>query len=302
MPRIDLIQVRRGTAAEWTSANPTLEVGEYGFETDTRQSKIGNGTDDWNTLGYLSATASSTLQEVIANGATATSKPFLQGGLSVGDGGEAIIDFDAGGGGSIEDDGGILSIFHDSGIGFTANGISKNLETILSIEDVWNASTNTPALANTDTGKKNIAYRVSVAGSQDFGAGSIAFEVDDYVINDGTIWRKFINNNQSSSSTEVATYVATNTGTVTLDCSTFDSSYRILTGNTDFQFSNTPSSGETFVKTLEVISTAGETLTFTTADKVTGTFTNDNTTVNLININFANYPTVGLRITVNITQ
>lgn len=102
--------------------------------------------------------------------------------------------------------------------------------------------------------------------------------------------------------TDICTYEATNTGTVTLDCDTFDSSYRILTGNTDFQFTNTPSPGESFVKTLEVISTAGETLTFTTADKVIGSFTNDNTTVNLININFANYPTVGLRVTVAITQ
>jgi len=54
MPRIDLIKLRRGTAAQWTSANPVLADGEYGFETDTLQSKIGNGTDNWNDLSYLS--------------------------------------------------------------------------------------------------------------------------------------------------------------------------------------------------------------------------------------------------------
>jgi len=29
------IQVRRGTAAQWTAANPILIIGELGFETDT---------------------------------------------------------------------------------------------------------------------------------------------------------------------------------------------------------------------------------------------------------------------------
>jgi len=46
------IQVRRGTAAEWTSANPTLMAGELGFETDTTYYKIGNGATAWNSLGY----------------------------------------------------------------------------------------------------------------------------------------------------------------------------------------------------------------------------------------------------------
>jgi hypothetical protein len=102
--------------------------------------------------------------------------------------------------------------------------------------------------------------------------------------------------------TGISLYNATTTGTVNLDCATFDSWYRILTGNTDFTFSNTPASGETFVKTLEIITTAGETLDFSTADVVIGTFVNDDTTVNIITINFANYPTVGLRVTVMINS
>ena len=101
--------------------------------------------------------------------------------------------------------------------------------------------------------------------------------------------------------TQRALYSATTTGTVALDCSTFDSWYRILTGNTAFTFTSTPASGTTFVRTLEVITTAGESLTFPTADNVIGTFINDDVTVNLITINFANYPTLGLRITVVIS-
>lgn len=46
------IQLRRGTASQWTSANPTLAIGEMGIETDTDQFKIGDGTTAWNSLGY----------------------------------------------------------------------------------------------------------------------------------------------------------------------------------------------------------------------------------------------------------
>ena len=46
------IQIRRGTASEWSSANPTLADGELGLETDTSRIKIGNGSTAWNSLAY----------------------------------------------------------------------------------------------------------------------------------------------------------------------------------------------------------------------------------------------------------
>jgi hypothetical protein len=46
------IQFRRGTAAQWTSANPTLAEGEMGVETDTGNFKIGNGSLAWDDLSY----------------------------------------------------------------------------------------------------------------------------------------------------------------------------------------------------------------------------------------------------------
>jgi hypothetical protein len=46
------IQLRRGTAAQWVSSNPTLAAGEPGFETDTGKFKIGDGSTNWNTLTY----------------------------------------------------------------------------------------------------------------------------------------------------------------------------------------------------------------------------------------------------------
>lgn len=46
------IQQRRDTAANWTTANPTLALGEVGWETDTRLSKLGDGSTAWNSLPY----------------------------------------------------------------------------------------------------------------------------------------------------------------------------------------------------------------------------------------------------------
>lgn len=47
------MQQRRGTAAQWTAANPILSAGEIGFESDTGQFKIGDGTLNWNDLTYF---------------------------------------------------------------------------------------------------------------------------------------------------------------------------------------------------------------------------------------------------------
>jgi hypothetical protein len=52
MARIDTILVRRDTAANWTSVNPVLGLGEGGYETDTRLKKTGDGVKAWNDLPY----------------------------------------------------------------------------------------------------------------------------------------------------------------------------------------------------------------------------------------------------------
>jgi hypothetical protein len=56
MSVVTQIQVRRGTAAQWTSANPTLASGEWGFESDTGKAKIGNGSTNWAGLSYFGGT------------------------------------------------------------------------------------------------------------------------------------------------------------------------------------------------------------------------------------------------------
>ena len=51
------MQQRRGTAAQWTTANPILAAGEIGFETDTSKFKMGNGTSAWSALQYYASAA-----------------------------------------------------------------------------------------------------------------------------------------------------------------------------------------------------------------------------------------------------
>jgi hypothetical protein len=63
MAVVTQIQIRRGTAAQWTSANPTLASGEFGYESDTGKFKIGNGSTAWNSLSY---SASGTVTSITA--------------------------------------------------------------------------------------------------------------------------------------------------------------------------------------------------------------------------------------------
>jgi hypothetical protein len=47
------IQLRRGTAAEWTAANPVIASGELVVESDTNKLKLGNGVTTWTSLAYF---------------------------------------------------------------------------------------------------------------------------------------------------------------------------------------------------------------------------------------------------------
>jgi hypothetical protein len=71
------IQVRRGLASEWTTANPVLAAGEMGVETNTNKFKFGNGTDTWSALSYAAAD-SATIGEL--------SQDAINQALSVGEG------------------------------------------------------------------------------------------------------------------------------------------------------------------------------------------------------------------------
>jgi hypothetical protein len=58
------IQLRRDTAANWTSVNPILAQGEPGLETDTGKIKYGNGINDWQDLPYGVADAVTSINQL----------------------------------------------------------------------------------------------------------------------------------------------------------------------------------------------------------------------------------------------
>ena len=62
------IQLRRDTAADWTSNNPTLAAGEFGWESDSNRFKIGTGSAAWNSLDY--ADTLKTLGDISVNGSS----------------------------------------------------------------------------------------------------------------------------------------------------------------------------------------------------------------------------------------
>ena len=49
------MQQRRGTANQWTTANPVLAAGEIGFEIDTNKFKLGDGVNQWEDLEYFAS-------------------------------------------------------------------------------------------------------------------------------------------------------------------------------------------------------------------------------------------------------
>lgn len=60
------IQLRRDTAANWTSVNPVLLSGEIGVETDTLLFKIGNGSN-WNDIPSYANTTPSGLEQSLGD-------------------------------------------------------------------------------------------------------------------------------------------------------------------------------------------------------------------------------------------
>jgi len=67
--------------------------------------------------------------------------------------------------------------------------ISQLPSSLMEYLGTWNASTNTPTLAN-GTGDNGDVYLCNVAGTVNFGAGPITFSVGDWVIYNGTIWER----------------------------------------------------------------------------------------------------------------
>jgi hypothetical protein len=71
------IQLKRDSAADWTSNNPVLAEGEPGLELDTQKWKVGDGATAWNTLPYQAGTGTGTGNMMVAaSNATANEKIY----------------------------------------------------------------------------------------------------------------------------------------------------------------------------------------------------------------------------------
>jgi hypothetical protein len=86
--------------------------------------------------------------------------------------------------------------------------VSQLPNSIMEYQGAWNASTNSPTLAD-GTGNTGDVYRVSVAGTRNLGSGPIIFDVGDYAVYNGTVWEK-------SGTTDAVASVNGYTGAVTL--------------------------------------------------------------------------------------
>lgn len=62
MPANTVIKIRRGSSGAWSTAQgvlgatPILAAGEFGYETDSNQIKVGDGTSIWGSLPYITGT------------------------------------------------------------------------------------------------------------------------------------------------------------------------------------------------------------------------------------------------------
>lgn len=174
-----LIQIRRGNAAAWTAANPTLAQGEMAIEIDTFKIKVGNGSTAWTSLGYMPVHWDSVTGKpaVVAAGAD---KAAARSAIDA-----ASLD---------------------------VNGrvpVSQLPASLMQYIGVYNATTNTPTLVD-GTGDIGDVYRVTTGGARNLGSGSITFTVGDYVIyNSSLVWEK-------SDTTDAVSTVASRTGDVVL--------------------------------------------------------------------------------------
>lgn len=159
MPVVTQIQVRRGTAAQWTSANPTLANGEWGYETDTNKAKIGNGSTAWNSLSYIITGANGTVTSITAGTGltggtiTGTGTVALSTPVSVANGGTGITSFGSGVAtwlGTPSSANLAAAVTDETGSGALVFGTSPTISTP-AINNVRNGYTTTATAAGTTT-------------------------------------------------------------------------------------------------------------------------------------------------------
>lgn len=148
------ICIRRDTAANFTSANPTLALGEIAYETDTRNIKVGNGSSAWTALPYINpfrggTAAAPTSNTVLGSGAGAALQSGAELNTCIGaNSGNALTSAD-------------FNVFVGAQTGVTATTGSQNVAVGYAAYQVGNGSSNTAvgmlSMLNNTTGGANTA-------------------------------------------------------------------------------------------------------------------------------------------------
>ena len=143
--------------------------------------------------------------------------------------------------------------------------ITQLPSSIMEYKGTWNATTNTPTLAD-GSGDVGDTYRVSVGGTINLGSGSITFDVGDYCIYNGTIWEK-------SDTTDAVASVNGLTGNVTLTTANVSDSTdkRYITDAQKVVLTNTSGTNSGDQNIFQRISIAGnsDVVADTTSDTLT---------------------------------
>jgi hypothetical protein len=147
--------------------------------------------------------------------------------------------------------------------------ISQLPSSIMEYKGTWNASTNTPTLAN-GTGDTGDVYICNVAGTVNFGAGPITFAVGDYVIYSGTIWQR--SSGAVGTVTSVAASITGDAIGITGSPITTSGTLALAFAGTSAQYINGAGNLTTFPTSLVSGSGAsGQVTFFNGANSVTGT-------------------------------
>jgi len=153
--------------------------------------------------------------------------------------------------------------------------ISQLPSSIMEYKGTWNASTNTPTLAN-GTGDTGDIYICNVAGTVNFGAGPITFAVGDYVIYSGTIWQR--SSGAVGTVTSVAASITGNSVTISGSPVTTSGTLAFAFAGTGAQYIKGDGTLATFPNTIdqaknlitEVYNSTGATLTKGTVVYING--------------------------------
>jgi hypothetical protein len=229
------IQLRRDTAANWTSVNPVLANGEMGIETDTLKVKIGNGSATWSVRPYVN---------VLPSELTELAQDAVNSAIVAGNGVTKVYDDNANTITLSVTDAVIAEAAQDAvndafvaGVALTKtyndslNTLTVDLDNTAVTAGAYGSTTKIPTFTVdqqgrlTAAGEANVATNLSIAG--DTGTDTVDLLTDTVTVTGGTGITSAVTNNTIT--LDIDSTVTTNSGTQTLTNKTFTSP--ALTGN-----------------------------------------------------------------------